>query len=130
MTPLSYVCGKQRLWALRCGLPVDERGYITSPDDNLFQLQTNLRYGCTILKYYLDKEKGNSPAPYPDTTAHANTLTPLKFFICCIPVGARNKSMIVCRKGAKYAKKSISCFIGTLRSFVSLTSYLESDKVL
>lgn len=32
---------------------------IGRPDDNLFQLQTNLRYGCTILKYYLDKEKGN-----------------------------------------------------------------------
>jgi len=28
-------------------------------EDNLFQLQTNLRYGCTILKHYLDKEKGN-----------------------------------------------------------------------
>jgi soluble lytic murein transglycosylase-like protein len=22
-------------------------------------VQTNLRYGCTILKHYLDKEKGN-----------------------------------------------------------------------
>lgn len=32
---------------------------IGRPDDNLFQLQTNLRYGCTILKHYLDKEKGN-----------------------------------------------------------------------
>lgn len=29
------------------------------PGDSLFRLQTNLRYGCTILKYYLDKEKGN-----------------------------------------------------------------------
>jgi soluble lytic murein transglycosylase-like protein len=29
------------------------------PDDNLIDLATNLRYGCTILKYYLDKEKGN-----------------------------------------------------------------------
>jgi soluble lytic murein transglycosylase-like protein len=27
--------------------------------DNLFRMKTNLRYGCTILKYYLDKEKGN-----------------------------------------------------------------------
>ena len=27
-------------------------------EDNLIDLQTNLRYGCTILKYYLDKEKG------------------------------------------------------------------------
>lgn len=29
------------------------------PDDNLIDLATNLRYGCTILKYYLDKEKGD-----------------------------------------------------------------------
>jgi soluble lytic murein transglycosylase-like protein len=26
---------------------------------NLFNLRTNLRYGCVILKYYLDREKGN-----------------------------------------------------------------------
>lgn len=29
------------------------------PDDNLIDLATNLRYGCTILKYYLDLEKGD-----------------------------------------------------------------------
>lgn len=29
------------------------------PEDNLIDLATNLRYGCTILKYYLDKERGN-----------------------------------------------------------------------
>lgn len=29
------------------------------PDDNLFHPQTNLRYGCTILRHYLDREKGN-----------------------------------------------------------------------
>lgn len=29
------------------------------PDDDLFDLQTNLRFGCTILRYYLDMEKGN-----------------------------------------------------------------------
>nr|WP_221798500.1 lytic transglycosylase domain-containing protein [Oceanobacter mangrovi] len=28
-------------------------------DDNLMAMATNLRYGCTILKHYLDKEKGN-----------------------------------------------------------------------
>ena len=27
--------------------------------DNLMSMATNLRYGCTILKHYLDKEKGN-----------------------------------------------------------------------
>lgn len=32
---------------------------IGRPGDSLFNVQTNLRYGCTILKYYLDKEKGN-----------------------------------------------------------------------
>ena len=26
---------------------------------NLFQERTNLRYGCTILRHYLDREKGN-----------------------------------------------------------------------
>jgi soluble lytic murein transglycosylase-like protein len=29
------------------------------PDDNLFELQTNLRMGCSILRYYLDMEQGN-----------------------------------------------------------------------
>jgi soluble lytic murein transglycosylase-like protein len=28
-------------------------------DDNLMDIQTNLRYGCTILKHYLDKADGN-----------------------------------------------------------------------
>lgn len=32
---------------------------IGRPDDNLTDVQTNLRYGCTILKHYIDKEKGN-----------------------------------------------------------------------
>lgn len=32
---------------------------IGSPDQDLFQLRTNLRYGCTILRYYLDTEKGD-----------------------------------------------------------------------
>lgn len=32
---------------------------IGRPDDNLTDIETNLRYGCTILKYYLDKEKGH-----------------------------------------------------------------------
>jgi len=27
--------------------------------DNLFQERTNLRYGCVILRHYLDREKGN-----------------------------------------------------------------------
>ena len=32
---------------------------IGRPGDSLFREKTNLRYGCTILRYYLDKEKGN-----------------------------------------------------------------------
>jgi len=32
---------------------------IGRPDDNLFKATTNLRMGCTILRYYLDKEKGD-----------------------------------------------------------------------
>jgi soluble lytic murein transglycosylase-like protein len=32
---------------------------IGRPRDNLFDIETNLRLGCTILRYYLDKEKGN-----------------------------------------------------------------------
>ncbi len=32
---------------------------IGRPKDNLFRIRTNLRYGSTILRFYLDKEKGN-----------------------------------------------------------------------
>jgi len=32
---------------------------IGGPQDNLFHLRTSLRYGCTILRHYLDIEKGN-----------------------------------------------------------------------
>ncbi len=32
---------------------------IGRPDDNLFHLRTNLRYGCTILRHYLDMETGD-----------------------------------------------------------------------
>ena len=49
--------------------PVGARGFmqvmpfwrklIGQPDHNLFHLRTNLRYGCVILRYYLDMEKGN-----------------------------------------------------------------------
>lgn len=29
------------------------------PQDNLFHIRTNIRYGCTILKHYLERERGN-----------------------------------------------------------------------
>ena len=32
---------------------------IGSREDNLFHLRTNLRYGCTILRHYIDREKGD-----------------------------------------------------------------------
>lgn len=32
---------------------------IGRPDDNLFHIETNLRFGCTILRHYLDRERGN-----------------------------------------------------------------------
>lgn len=31
---------------------------IGRPDDNLIEIETNLKYGCTILKHYLDKAEG------------------------------------------------------------------------
>ena len=34
-------------------------GLIGDGDHNLFHLRTNLRYGCTILRHYLDIEKGD-----------------------------------------------------------------------
>lgn len=34
----------------------DEIGY---PQANLFDIDTNIRFGCTILKHYLDRESGN-----------------------------------------------------------------------
>ena len=33
---------------------------IGEPHHNLFSLRTNLRYGCVILRYYLDIEKGDT----------------------------------------------------------------------
>jgi len=34
-------------------------GLIGRPSDNLFHLRINLRYGCVILRHYLDLEKGD-----------------------------------------------------------------------
>lgn len=53
---------------------------------NLFHMRTNLRYGCTILRHYLDIEKGNlfralgryngslGKAKYPDAVNRAMTI--------------------------------------------------------
>ncbi|GAA3951377.1 lytic transglycosylase domain-containing protein [Allohahella marinimesophila] len=32
---------------------------IGRPDDNLMDMATNLRYGCTILRHYIERSKGN-----------------------------------------------------------------------
>ena len=32
---------------------------IGRPDDNLTDMNTNLRYGCTILAYYIKRSKGD-----------------------------------------------------------------------
>ncbi len=32
---------------------------IGRPDDNLLHIETNLRFGCTILKYYMEMESGD-----------------------------------------------------------------------
>ena len=34
-------------------------GQIGTPDQDLFHLRTNLRYGCNILRFYLDRENGD-----------------------------------------------------------------------
>jgi soluble lytic murein transglycosylase-like protein len=34
-------------------------GLIGNPEQDLFTLRTNLRYGCTILRFYLDRENGD-----------------------------------------------------------------------
>lgn len=35
------------------------KNYVGQTADSLFDLRTNLRYGCTVLRYYLDLENGD-----------------------------------------------------------------------
>lgn len=35
------------------------KNYVGQTTDSLFDLRTNLRYGCTVLRYYLDLENGD-----------------------------------------------------------------------
>jgi soluble lytic murein transglycosylase-like protein len=56
---------------------------IGTKEQNLFHLRTNLRYGCTILRHYLDRERGDyfralgryngslGQAEYPNTVVRA-----------------------------------------------------------
>ena len=41
----------------------------SADNHNLFHLRTNLRYGCVILRHYLDIENGDSTARSAATTA-------------------------------------------------------------
>lgn len=45
---------------------------IGHPRDNLFHPQTNLRYGCTILRYYLDRAGGNLRTALADYNGYSN----------------------------------------------------------
>ena len=48
---------------------------IGAPGQDLFQERTNLRYGCTILRHYLDQERGNlfnALGRYNGTLGHAD----------------------------------------------------------
>ncbi len=52
---------------------------INLSDKNLFKIRTNLRMGCTILRYYLDMEKGNlGPALARYNGSHGRTIYPEK----------------------------------------------------
>jgi soluble lytic murein transglycosylase-like protein len=54
----SYAISKSGAQGLMQVMPfwLKEIGH---PDDNLIEIITNLRMGCTILKYYMDMEKNN-----------------------------------------------------------------------
>ncbi len=54
----SYAVSKVGAQGLMQIMPFWKRE-IGRPGDNLINIQTNLRYGCTILKYYLDREQGH-----------------------------------------------------------------------
>ncbi|MBE9567978.1 MAG: lytic transglycosylase domain-containing protein [Proteobacteria bacterium] len=54
----SYAISKSGAQGMMQIMPfwLDEIG---RPDDNLIEIKTNLRMGCTILKYYMDMEKND-----------------------------------------------------------------------
>ncbi len=52
---------------------------INLSDQNLFKIRTNLRMGCTILRYYLDRENGNlGPALARYNGSYGRTVYPEK----------------------------------------------------
>ena len=54
----KYAVSSRRRARLHAGHAVLGK-LIGKHDSNLFHLRTNLRYGCTILRHYLDIEKGD-----------------------------------------------------------------------
>lgn len=54
---------------------------IGRPDDNLFDLETNIRYGTTILAHYLQRERGNlTPALARYNGSYGQTWYPERVF--------------------------------------------------
>ena len=65
-------------------MPFWTRVLSTGDPSVLFHMQTNLRFGCVILRHYLDRENGNlfmalgryngsrGKAPYPDAVMAAS----------------------------------------------------------
>ncbi|WLD57301.1 lytic transglycosylase domain-containing protein [Salinispirillum sp. LH 10-3-1] len=54
---------------------------IGRPDDNLFDMETNLRYGTTILAHYLERERGNlTPALARYNGSYGQTWYPERVF--------------------------------------------------
>jgi len=53
---------------------------IGSTDDNLFDIETNIRYGCAILKFYLDRHGKMADALAAYNGSLGNTKYPLKVF--------------------------------------------------
>ena len=59
---LGYVAARTERIALASGVMQVMPFWVTligRRTDNLFHLRTNLRYGCVILRHYLDIERGN-----------------------------------------------------------------------
>lgn len=42
----------------------------------LFHMQTNLRFGCVILRHYIDREQGDCSWPWAATTAAGQASIP------------------------------------------------------
>jgi len=53
---------------------------IGDPEDNLFEIRTNIRYGCAILRYYLDREGSLTKALAAYNGSNRSTRYPWKVF--------------------------------------------------